>query len=88
MYESLLHYLRIDLNEKPVSKMSCQYGHKQLIIMILHSIKASDITACASLFAQVFSSELWNEEWAEAFAFERLSHFYQSKGFIGVLAEQ
>lgn len=57
--------------------------------MKLRSIQETDVEACAILFAQVFSSEQpWNEKWNEVFALERLSHFYQSKGFIGVLAEQ
>lgn len=56
--------------------------------MILRSIQETDIEACATLFTQVFSSEPWNEEWNKGFALERLLHFFQSKGFIGVLAEQ
>jgi len=56
--------------------------------MILRNIQEADIEACATLFTQVFSSEPWNEEWNEIIALERLSHFYQSKGFLGVLAEQ
>tara|TARA_Y100001949_G_C15955588_1_gene316804 strand:+ start:900 stop:1340 length:441 start_codon:yes stop_codon:yes gene_type:complete len=55
--------------------------------MILRNIQEADIDACALLFAQVFSSEPWNEEWNKEFASERISHFFQSKGFIGVLAE-
>ena len=54
--------------------------------MILRNIEADDIEACAVLFTQVFSSEPWNEPWNIASATERLFHFYQSKGFIGVLA--
>lgn len=50
-------------------------------------IQEADIDACASLFAQVFSSAPWNEGWDDDFAFDRLFHFYKSKGFIGVLAE-
>lgn len=56
--------------------------------MRFRSIQEADIEACAILFTQVFSSEPWCEEWNKDLALERLFHFYQSKGFIGVLAEQ
>lgn len=56
--------------------------------MILRNIEEDDIEICAELFMQVFSSDPWNEEWSIVFANERLSHFYQSKGFFGVLAEE
>lgn len=56
--------------------------------MILRSIQEKDIEACAALYAQVFSSEPWDEKWSEGAARERLLHFYYSKGFCGVLAEQ
>ena len=56
--------------------------------MKLRSIIEEDVEACAALFTRVFSSEPWSEEWNETVALERLSHFYQSKGFVGVLAEQ
>ena len=51
-------------------------------------IKKSDIDKCSSIFADVFSSSPWNEDWSKSIAFERLSHFYESKGFLGVLAEE
>ncbi len=56
--------------------------------MRLRNIQETDIEACAMLFTQIFSSQPWNEQWNTVFAIERLSHFYYSKGFIGVLAEQ
>ena len=56
--------------------------------MILRSIQEKDIEACAALYAQVFSSEPWDENWSEGAARERLLHFYHSNGFCGVLAEQ
>ena len=56
--------------------------------MILRSIQETDLAVCAALFTNVFSSDPWNEEWNETFALERLLHFYQSKGFVGILAEQ
>ena len=55
--------------------------------MKLRAIKKSDIQACATLFSEVFSSEPWGESWSEDLAIDRLSHFYESKGFMGVLAE-
>lgn len=51
-------------------------------------IKASDIDGCSSLFAQVFSSAPWGEEWTQDLAFKRLSYFYETKGFLGVVAEE
>tara|TARA_B110000967_G_C18716176_1_gene475268 strand:+ start:246 stop:686 length:441 start_codon:yes stop_codon:yes gene_type:complete len=56
--------------------------------MILRSIQEADIGECAKLFADVFASEPWNEGWDEALALERLTHFYHSMAFSGVLAEQ
>ena len=50
-------------------------------------ITKSDIGKCAKLFSQVFSSEPWNEPWTEEDAFKRLNHFFESKGFAGVLLE-
>ncbi|MFT5593789.1 MAG: aminoglycoside 6'-N-acetyltransferase I [Oceanicoccus sp.] len=55
--------------------------------MIFRNIEEKDIEACAVLFSNVFSSEPWNEPWTKHLARERLMHFYESKGFIGVLAE-
>lgn len=55
--------------------------------MNIRPIQESDLKACARLYVEVFSSEPWNEAWTEELAFERLVHFYQSKGFVGVLAE-
>lgn len=56
--------------------------------MKLRRIQEADIDSCAILFTQVFSSKPWNEEWNKDLALERLLHFYQSKGFIGIIAEQ
>ncbi len=56
--------------------------------MKFRTIKESDIDGCSSLFAKVFSSAPWNEEWTKGLAFKRLSHFYESKDFLGVLAEK
>lgn len=55
--------------------------------MILRKIEKDDIEACAALFAKVFSAEPWSEPWNTDLANKRLSHFYESKGFIGILAE-
>jgi len=56
--------------------------------MILRNIEGRDIKRCADLYSQVFSSMPWNEAWSTDLAIERLSHFYASKGFIGVLVEE
>ena len=55
---------------------------------MIRNIQESDLNACANLFAKVFSSEPWREEWNVPHALERLTHFYKSLGFYGVLAEQ
>ncbi len=55
--------------------------------MRLRSIQETDIEACAILFTEVFSSEPWSEGWNKNFALERLLHFFESKGFVGILAE-
>jgi len=57
-------------------------------VMILRNIEDCDIKRCAVLYSQVFSSKPWNEGWNADLARERLAHFYHSKGFIGVLAEE
>ena len=51
-------------------------------------IEESDIEACAKIFERVFSSEPWNEPWTFDAAYKRLNHFFESKGFFGVLAEE
>ena len=51
-------------------------------------IKETDIDECSSLFATVFSSSPWNEEWTKQLALERLTHFYESKSFLGVVAKK
>lgn len=55
--------------------------------MKLRAIEESDIWSCAELFAVVFSSEPWNEPWSKEKAHERLAHFYNSRGFVGMLGE-
>ncbi|MCK5098032.1 MAG: GNAT family N-acetyltransferase [Desulfobacteraceae bacterium] len=51
-------------------------------------IDENDIKSCAELFNDVFSSKPWDEPWTKQLATKRLNHFYESKGFVGVLAEQ
>lgn len=53
--------------------------------MDIRNICEQDLPSCAELFAQVFSQAPWNEPWKQDAALKRLTHFYQSKGFIGVL---
>lgn len=55
--------------------------------MNIRNIQEADIKACATLYAEVFSSDPWNEAWSKDLAAERLMHFYLSKGFVGVIAE-
>ena len=55
--------------------------------MNVRDIHENDISSCAEIFSRVFSHTHWNENWNTQSAYERLNHFYQSKGFCGVLAE-
>lgn len=55
--------------------------------MSIRAIQKEDLESCAVLYAGVFSSAPWNEPWTKKAAFERLRHFYESKGFVGVLAD-
>ena len=50
-------------------------------------ITGNDIRSCADLFSHVFSAEPWNEPWTEEDSYKRLNHFFESKGFLGVLLE-
>lgn len=56
--------------------------------MKVRLINGGDIASCAKLFVQIFSSDPWNESWNIVSAKERLQHFYDSKGFIGLIAER
>lgn len=56
--------------------------------MDVRKIERSDLDGCARLYAAVFSSEPWSEAWSEETALARLVHFYESSGFIGILAER
>lgn len=56
--------------------------------MIIRSIIKQDLESCATLYAEVFASAPWCEPWTVGVALDRLLHFHESKGFIGVLAEQ
>jgi ribosomal protein S18 acetylase RimI-like enzyme len=55
--------------------------------MKIRLIIEKDIRNCAQLFSHVFSTEPWNEPWTEESAFKRLNHFFESKGFVGILIE-
>ncbi len=55
--------------------------------MDIKSITKQDLDACALLFTEVFSDAPWSEAWTYKSAIQRLSHFYESKGFSGVLVE-
>ena len=55
--------------------------------MKVRLITENDIRSCAELFSHIFSAEPWNEPWTEEKSFKRLNHFFESKGFVGVLLE-
>jgi len=50
------------------------------------NIEKEDLESCANIYSEVFSAEPWSESWNKQMALERL-HFYDSKGFVGVIAE-
>ena len=51
-------------------------------------INKKDLEKCAEIFSQTFSAAPWKENWVKETALERISHFYDSKGFCGVVAEE
>ena len=55
--------------------------------MIIRNVERRDLECCAELYADVFSSAPWDEPWTAPAALDRLVHFYDSKGFAGILAE-
>ena len=55
--------------------------------LIVRELKAGDLMACSELYSQVFSGPPWSENWDKEKAYERLSHFQRSEGFIGLIAE-
>lgn len=57
-----------------------------MVSMLIKKIDANDLAYCSELYADVFSSSPWLEKWDSAKAYERLKHFYDSKGFVGLLA--
>ena len=56
--------------------------------MEIREIIQNDLNICAEIFSRTFSSEPWNEKWSTTSALERLEHFYLSKGFYGIVAEE
>ena len=56
--------------------------------MNIRDIEKQDLPELARLYAAVFNASPWCEPWTEAAALKRLAHFYESKGFIGLLAEE
>lgn len=56
--------------------------------MEFREINKKDLEKCAEIFKRSFSNEPWNESWSSESALERISHFYDSKGFCGALAEE
>ena len=56
--------------------------------MELCEIVRIDLWSCAKLFSRTFTKEPWNENWSTDSAYKRLEHFYDSKGFCGVLAKE
>lgn len=55
--------------------------------MNIRRILSTDLEACSNVYAGVFSSAPWNEKWNNDMALKRLTHFFKSEGFFGMLAE-
>jgi ribosomal protein S18 acetylase RimI-like enzyme len=55
--------------------------------MNIRTISENDITECSKLYIKVFSGDPWNETWKMEKAQARLTNFFKSQGFIGLLAE-
>ncbi len=53
--------------------------------MQIRAFEEKDIDNCAQLFAQVFSSEPWNEPWTASSASTRIRHFFDESGFRGLV---
>jgi len=56
--------------------------------MEIRDIKQNDLNVCSEIFSRTFSGEPWKEKWTATSALERLEHFYKSKGFYGIVAEE
>jgi len=55
--------------------------------LLVREIKNEDLESCAALYSRVFSGAPWSEKWSKEKAHERISHFFNSKGFVGLLSE-
>jgi ribosomal protein S18 acetylase RimI-like enzyme len=55
--------------------------------MIIRNINENDIFECSKLYIKVFAEKPWNEVWEINRVECRLSHFFNSQGFAGFLAE-
>ncbi|MEK5101492.1 GNAT family N-acetyltransferase [Cytobacillus sp. FSL M8-0252] len=49
-------------------------------------LEMNDLTKCSETFIEVFNDEPWNDEWTFTKAKKYLLSFYQTPGFLGVLA--
>jgi len=56
--------------------------------MEIREVSKKDLSKCAEVFSRAFSKAPWNESWNTESALERLIHFYNSKGFCGIVAEE
>jgi len=55
--------------------------------LLIRKIESEDLNKCSALYSRVFSAPPWSEAWSQEKAYTRLNHFYQSAGFVGLLAE-
>lgn len=55
------------------------------IITKISAIEEKDLRTCAEIYADVFNSEPWNDNWSIETAYNRLRDIYVSPKFIGVM---
>ncbi|SDW36960.1 GNAT family N-acetyltransferase [Paenibacillus sp. PDC88] len=54
--------------------------------MELRLFDRNDLLLCVSTFISVFNQEPWNDEWSSDTAYQYLTDFTNTPGFIGVVA--
>lgn len=53
--------------------------------MVTRELREGDLERCSEIYKKVFSKAPWNEDWDIEIAHKRLSHFFNSECFVGVV---
>ena len=56
--------------------------------MIIREMISSDMNECVDILCSVYNNELWMCRWDKKTAAEYLNDFYESKKFVGYVAEE